>query len=175
MPTGFYVSSAQSYDHSLRKVAGFQLADNLQHFGTTKANEVLKRGSITSIDSNGLFVAGLSVPSAIAMWTETATTDHDSRHDFGGMHQAEMSAFLATGGFEIHTTEFVAGSYSLNGLLGAATSTDAGKVTGIALGAGGLVPLAATVVGIVSKVPYTDEYGASVIGIWPVYQPGRVV
>jgi hypothetical protein len=95
----------------------------------------------------------------------------------------KMVGLVATGGYELETTEFdTAQTYVINQLLRSVTSNsdaNAGKLTnqnasgGQSFGSPGvLVAYTDSAVGVVSRGAYTNSHQKQVLAFWPVYLPG---
>lgn len=136
------------------------------------ASANIYQGSLVSLDSNGKFVLGLPDAKAMPMWSKKNIFDPDvttssdmALSTVGGM----ITAYVATGGCEIETTEFVAGTYAPNAYLTAASGDNLGKVTTTAA-----APYSTTaIVGVVSAgIGAAKQYGVSRLAFWPVFLPG---
>lgn len=86
-----------------------------------------------------------------------------------------MSGLVATGAYELETTEYDTGQdYSPNDLLKANVddADDTPETGGGCLTNDGVVVYVDAVVGVVSRGTYTNAYGQSALAFWPVYLPG---
>ncbi len=95
----------------------------------------------------------------------------------------KLMALVATGGYELETTQFdTAQTYAPNDLLRAVTSNtnvSAGKLTnqdasggvGFATTAKGVIYVESAV-GVCSRGSYTNKNGVSALAFWPVFLPG---
>lgn len=142
------------------------------------AADVIYDGSLCSLNSSGKLVKG--VPNGngtnlpMPLWAKTNSYDAGVRRlghqAFGGMYMT----LVATGGYELETTEYVAGgqTYAPNDALVAATGEDAGKVTKAATAAYG----ANAIVGIVSSGTKTMQADVAVsrLAFWTVFLPATV-
>ena len=159
---------AQNYDHLCEAVSGSDAMHDLQYtaFKRAAADSEFQRGSIVSLNDAGELVNGCT-NGRMPMWTKQSFDDLDADFALGGIADTHYTAFVATGGYELKTTEFdVAGAYISNSPL------IADGVTGnVALGASVLA--AVNVVGIVSRPASTDTYRQDVLHFWPVYLPAR--
>jgi hypothetical protein len=205
----------QNYDHLLDPISGYDGMHDLQYRGAVEAGEENHRGSLMTVNANGNVQPGMSTVNAMPMWAINASDDFDVaggtawgagaqplyRVDSGNIAGQTLAAdnstvlrrhiacFVATGGYELVTTEFnPSGVYHENLPLvsytvvgGEATdSRPLGWVDVTALNAGETVPIDETIVGVVSKVNtagnpgiMTEVYNQSVIQFWPVYLPAR--
>jgi len=85
----------------------------------------------------------------------------------------KVGTLVATGGFELVTTEFQTGStYNENDPL---VSAAAGTVDVGTIRAGGELALEENIVGVVSTGARVETYGQDVLQFWPVYLPARAV
>jgi len=165
------LTPSQMYDHSLNVIKGPSKMHRLDYHAAPKANETIYSGSVCSIDANGQLVAGVSVGAVfnrpMPMFAIQSINDFDANSDVGNTSGGVMSAVVATGGFEVETTEFVAGTYNENDLLTAATAGDIGKVKRMTVS-----PYAAqNVVGCVSTGTSTNADGKSVVRFWTMFLP----
>ena len=150
--------------------------------------EKIVRGSVVSLNAAGKFVLGCAKGSGnlypMPMFSRKNAYDPDVttgtvgartgetlvRETVGGM----IPAYVATGGFELESSEYVDTDYAINMALTAAAN---GKVTpaGSATMYGN-----ETIVGIVSKTPFRSKASFNVNGtgnnricFWTVYFPGK--
>lgn len=167
---------SQDYDNTLVVVSGYTGMHDLQYVAEPAAGEDFVKGSIVSLDATGKMVAGLDKASAMPMWAITGVNDFDANSDVGNVSGGHISAYPATGGYEIFTTEFVTDTYLPNDLLTAATGADAGQVKLATAGVDGAIEVDATetIVGVVSKGSDTAEYGQATLQFWTVYIPAIV-
>jgi hypothetical protein len=173
----------QNFDHLLDIISGYDGMHDLQYHAVPADGETWERGALLSIDADGKYIAGLSAVDGgeMPMWAVNARDDFDANSDVGNISGASarqdgqklggIASYVATGGYEIATTEFDAAavaSYIPNAPLIHDGAT-AGFVT-----AGTNPPaLAESIVGIVSKGVREEVYGQSVLQFWPVYLPAR--
>lgn len=162
---------AQNFDHLLDVVSGYDGMHDLQFRAAPATGGDWRRGALISVDADGNFVAGLDVGHAMPLWSINDTDDFDVNSDIGNISGGIVSAYPATGGYELATTEFDAAavaSYVPNAPL--TPGGTAGEVTA------GTVPLTSgeTTVGIVSVGVRTEVYDQQVLQFWPVYLPARV-
>jgi len=209
-------SPGQNYDHLLDPISGYDGMHDLQFRGSVESTEDNHRGSLMSLNANGNVQPGMSTVNAMPMWAINASDDLDVaggtawgagaqplyRADSGNIAgqtlatdnttvlRRQVACFVATGGYELVTTEFNPSSnYQENNPLvsytvvgGEATdSRPKGWVDVTALHAGETVPLDETIVGVVSRVNTAlgsgirkEVYNQSVIQFWPVYLPARL-
>ena len=161
---------AQNYDHLLVAVSGYNGMHDLQYKANVGVGQAWFRGSLISVVSaapGDTFKAGcgdLEMP----LWAINATADFDVASDVGNMAGGVVAALVATGGYELKTTEYVrTDSYAANDFLTAALGLDTGKVC--------RSPVDWTtrlVCGVVSHGVESDVYGQQVLRFWPVFIPG---
>ena len=92
--------------------------EDLQFAGHTAEDSDFAAGSICSLNNDGLIEAGLASTTAMPMFAINGATDYDSAQyeynflktvgDFDGTQvgQSVVNLFVATGGFELKTTEY---------------------------------------------------------------------
>jgi hypothetical protein len=163
----FLWNATQDYDNLLVVISGFDGMHDLQFEAAPAAAADFRRGALVSLNASGEFVAGLSGLTAMPLWAINDTADLDVVSDAGNTAGGVVSAYPATGGYELATTEFdAAGTYAPNTLLTEDTVT-----------AGFVVDAAATnyndlpVVGCVSVGVRTEVYGQTVLQFWPMFIP----
>jgi len=163
---------SQNFDHVLNITSGSDGMHDLQFKAAPASGQEWHRGAVVTLNAAGALIAGKTTEHDMPMFAINATYDLDvvfgqtSTADRGNMTGGKVACFPATGGYEIFTTEFVAGTYAPNDLLTPAGGGNAGKVT-----------LAednysdALVCGVVSKGTATGIYDQSILHFWPVYIP----
>lgn len=203
------LTPAQNYDHLLDPISGYDGMHDLQFTGYTVTGTNWHRGALMSLNAGGLLRPGLSSLHAMAMWAINASYDFDVaggqswpagsaplyRSDSGNIAGQSLAAdnttivrrhigcYVATGGFELCTTEFdTAETYSENDPLIPYTPTGLepsgsypeGWITLGTVAASGALCLGEAIVGVVSTRQVTTEvYKQNVLRFWPVYQPAR--
>lgn len=165
------LTPSQMFDHSLTVVKGPSLMHRLDFAAAPKSGESINQGSLASLDGIGEMVAGCAAGAhfnrPMPMWAIQGIDDFDANSDVGNMSGGVMSAIVATGGFEIETTEFVNGTYSPNDLLTGATGADRGDVTRCSMAPYNAEP----VVGCVSRNVFTNADDKSVLAFWTMFLP----
>jgi hypothetical protein len=157
---------AQNYDHVINVTSGSDGMHDLQFKAAFATGQTFVRGSLVTVNSAGKLIAGATTGHDMPLWAINAVLDFDVEGDVGNVAGGTVACFVATGGYEMFTTEFVAGSYAPNNLLTPATGGNAGKVTKAAAQySDGLV------CGVVSTGTATSIYDQSVLNFWPVYIP----
>jgi hypothetical protein len=187
---------SQYWDHMIQCVSGNgNTMHALQRQAKPASGQTIYRGALVSLNSDGEFQNGLASATAMPMWAINASDDYDTgggsmevgnTTTFGG----QMGAYVATGGYELFTTEYVSGqTYTFNTQLTNGTATNVGKVTPASSPAND-----SAVVGVVSReVTSFSEYqksttattsatstapaigGTQVLYFWPVYLPAITV
>jgi hypothetical protein len=116
------------------------------------------------------FILGV-VNGYMPLFTFPGEKDFDANSDVGNISGGWLNTLVATGGYELETTEFVAGgTYDPQTSLTGATGADIGKLRPTTHGWCGH----AMIVGVVSEPgPRTNDHGKDVIRFWPVFCPNR--
>ena len=161
------LNPAQNYDHLLVPVSGYNGMHDLQYKAAVAAGMAWFRGALVSLNVDGELKVGcgdLEMP----LWAINATGDFDVASDVGNIAGGVVATFVATGGYELKTTEYVRTvSYKPNDFLSPAIAADIGKVT--------KSPVDWTtrlVCGVVAGGVMNDVYGQFVLDFWPVFLPG---
>jgi hypothetical protein len=141
----------------------------------------VKRGRVVHVDANGNFVPGPHKTN-VAIFLLNGSTDADVANPgttAGGkfMHLAvaptgKLSGLVATGGYEISTTEFDDGEDYEPGDLLTATRTATPAVGDGVLTNDGVVQYVDPVVGVVSSGATTNHNGIQALSFWCVWLPG---
>lgn len=145
----------------------------------------VNRGRVVHVDSTGGFVPGVHETN-VAVFLLNGSTDADVANPgttAGGkfMHLAvaptgKLSGLVATGGYEISTTEFATNrTYAPGDLLTATTKTGAGNTVAATDGLltnNGVTQYVNPVVGVVSSGAATNHNGISALSFWCVWLPG---
>ena len=173
------LTPTQMYQHTLVSVKGPGRLNRLDYAAPPKALEAIAPGMVCSLDDNGQFVAGCgkgttaSGQRPMPMFAIQDTDAFDANSDAGNFSGGVQSALVATGGFEIETTEFNTGeTYKPNTML-IPDGASAGRITV----AGAVAPygVGAPVVGIVSKGRNTNYNGIGTLRFWTVFLPSSFV
>lgn len=133
-------------------------------------------GRVAHVDDSDQFQMGVT-GSQMAVFLLQNSDDADVSNPGGNnwtaiSSQGIMSGIVATSGTELASSEYDSSqTYHVNDLLRAVQSNSNATTGGRLTNAG--VTLGTTACcGVVSKVPYTDHNGTSVVQFWPVYVPG---
>lgn len=140
------------------------------------AGKVPYRGRVVHLDTDGYFVYGVD-NYGMSLFLFPQGDDPDVMNDGGSAAgnwvaiapTGKMMALVATGGYELESTEFVAGSYSINDWLTAAAGTTDATSGKLVVEANKANPIC----GVVSRGKYTNGHGKEVVGFWPVFLPKR--
>lgn len=176
----YTLDPGQNYDHILVPVSGYDGMHDLQKKGEPADNADFRRGALVSLDANGKIIQGLAIATAMPLWAINDSTDYDAASDTGNMSGGIVGTFVATGGYELKTTEVDLDNstdtdYTPNAPLVAAEANGgvAGKVIYKAPASAVALGVADNIVGIVSDGISQDTYDQTVINFWPVYLPAR--
>jgi hypothetical protein len=141
----------------------------------------VKRGRVVHVDSNGEFRPGAH-DTNIAIFLLNGSEDADVSNPgttAGGrfMHQAvaptgKMSGLVATGGYEIASTEFDADQTYAPGDLLTATASNSNAATGGVLTNDSVTQYVTPVVGVVSSGKAQNHNGIQALSFWTVWLPG---
>jgi hypothetical protein len=159
------------FEHTLDVIKGPSLMHRLDFHAPPVAGEPINAGSLCSLNAAGSLVAGCPAGAdeirPMPMFAIQGINDFDANSDVGNMSGGVMSAVVATGGFEIETTEFdAAGTYLPNTLLTADAALD-GQVAPATASPYG----AEVIVGVVSTGAGTNSDNQGVLRFWTVYLP----
>jgi hypothetical protein len=174
------LTPAQMFDHTMIELSGRSVMHALDFSAEPAATETSLAGSVCTLNSAGKFVAGLgdSVASTVhlshnapmAIFMIQGTNEFDANSDVGNMSGGKQSGIVASGGYEIQTTEYVAQTYRPNDTLTFATGASRGKVT-----LSGENYSDYHLVGVVSRGVETNADAKSVLSFWTIYMPAVYV
>ena len=159
------------FDHTLDVIKGPSLMHRLDYRAASASGQTIYAGSVCSINASGQLIAGCPQGAVMnrpmPMFAIQNVDDFDANSDVGNMSGGVMSAVVATGGFEIETTEYKSGTYAPNDLLTSADAPNLGKVSRLVENPyGGQV-----VVGCVSEGTSANADGKSVLRFWTMFLP----
>jgi hypothetical protein len=151
---------------------------DLQYAAEPVDNADWRRGALISVNSAGKIAANLPIATAMPIFAIVDSTDYDAASDTGNTSGGTVSGFVATGGYELKTTEvdldnFVAADYTPNRALVSAWIADNTQQGKVAPAAGAGFPALENIVGTVSRGVLTDVYDQSVLYFWPEHLPAR--
>ena len=192
---------AQNFDHLLDPISGYNGMHDLQFKGGMDlATDAWHRGALMHLSAAGIIRPAGKITAADAlhsmgMWAIGASYDFDVvanntriagaaplyRGDSGNIAGGTVACLVATGGYELVTTEFnPRGTYNENVPLVRNVEADPtlnvnnGWVTPGTIQTSGALSLNENIVGIISVAgPLVEVYSQSVIRFWPVYLPSR--
>ena len=112
--------------------------------------------------ASGKFKQGV-VDGAMTVFAFQGQDDFDANSDVGNISGGAMSGLVATGAYELETTEFANDTYAPNDPLTGTSAADGELKKG--------VTYTDQILGIVSDGQSTNENGKSVLRFWPVFIP----
>ena len=170
------LTPGQMFDHTMIELSGRSTMHALDFAAAPADGELMYAGSVMTLNPSGEFVAGMGagVPNTqlyqhnapMAIFAIQGTNEFDANSDVGNMAGGVQSGIVASGGYEIQSTEYVAGVYRPNDLLTYAVAVNRGKVT-----------MAKDnysdchCVGVVSRGVETNADAKNVLSFWTVYLP----
>jgi len=170
------LTPGQMFDHSIIELSGRSTMHALDFAAAPASGETVNRGGVMTLNANGEFVAGMGAGVAntqlfqhnapMAIFAIQGTDEFDANSDIGNMSGGVQSGLVASGGYEIQTTEFVAKTYNPNDLLTFAVGANRGRVT-IAKDNYSNCHC----VGVVSRGVETNADNKSVLSFWTIYLP----
>ena len=138
-------------------------------------------GSVVSLNSSGNFILGTDALSVMPMFVFQNSDDPDVANDGGTASTdagvwvpvaptGQMMALVATGAYELVSTQYVTGStYTINLPLWADDSgDDIGKLDATTWKS------EKTVVGVISRGVVDNGYGHNGVAFWPYFLPGVI-
>lgn len=159
------------FSHLMTPIKGPTKMNRLDKSVAPKASETIHEGSLCSLHSTGTLIAGCAQGSTanrpMPMFAIQDVSDFDANSDSGNISGGVMSALVATGGFEISTSEYsTVGSptYNPNDLLTDGTAGLVKKATTAPY-------LAEPIVGCVSDGVTSNVDGVSVLAFWTMFLP----
>lgn len=139
------------------------------------------RGRVVHVDSDGAFRPGAH-NTGVAIFLLNGSADADVSNPGttaagNFMHKAiapsgKMSGLVATGGYEISTTEFDSSRTYAPGDLLTATASNTDAATGGVVTNNGVVQFVNPVVGVVSSGKAKNHNGIQALSFWCVWLPG---
>ena len=175
----------QMFQHALTALKGWPSPVALDFAAKLSANVTLDpvpAGVCVHVNTSGEFELG-AILLAMPMFLLQGSRDFDVSNQsstvapwYGIAPKGVLSALVATGGYELETTEFDTGqTYLVNEHLTAVDSQSAsngGSLTNQSLGVLYHASSMENRCGVVSRGKYTNAYGVSVLGFFPIYLPG---
>lgn len=168
---------AQMFDHTVIELSGRSLTYPLDFAGPVSDAETIPvyQGGICSLNDAGEFVVGLGAldneaqadgKTIMGLIAIQGSEEYDVLSDVGNFSGGVQSALVASGGYEIETTEFVAANYVPNEALTFGVDANRGLIT-----KAGANYSDVNVIGVVSRSEKANEYNKSVLGFWSVFCP----
>ena len=171
------LTPGQMFDHTQIELSGRSLTYPLDFAAPADPDETIAvlQGGLCSLNADGQIVTGLgdSVANEViagktpmGLIAIQGRDEFDANSDVGNFSDGIQSALVCSGGYEIETTEFEAGSYVPNEALTFGVTTNRGLI----------VKAAANysdqhVIGVVSRANKANEYNKQVLAFWSVYCP----
>lgn len=165
------LTPAQMFDHELNPVKGWPSINALD-----KSAEIgdgvtgIVAGMCVSLNSSSKFKRGCA-NGEMPLFAFQSQNDFDVNSDVGNLSGGNLMALVATGGYELETTEFTGVSFVPNAPLTSeeVVAADIGKLKVTTID-----HATDMIVGVVSDSgPITNENAKNVIRFWPVYMPQR--
>ena len=170
------------YEHGLDIAKGWFQPAALDFSAPLSANVtfVVPRGRVVHVNDAGEFEMGVDL-TQMAIFLLNGSEDFDVSNPGttpagNFMHQAirpsgNMSGLVATGGYEIESTEFDdTQTYEANDCIGALANNTT-LATGGVLTNQGITAYGDAVCGVVSRGRFVNAHGIPVLAFWPVYLP----
>ena len=161
------------FTHLMTPIKGPNKMNRLDKSAAPYASATIHEGSLCSLygAAPGTLIAGAAAGSTanrpMPMFAIQDVNDFDANSDSGNISGGVMSALVATGGFEISTSEYStvgAPTYAPNDLLTDGTAGLVKKATASPYGA-------QQIVGCVSDGVATNVDGVSVLAFWTMFLP----
>lgn len=175
----------QMFDHTLDALKGWFAPSALDYVAKLSANvtiDPLPAGRCVHLNSSGQFETGAQLLQ-MPIFLLQGSADFDVSNPGSTNWQAIapvgwMSGLVATGAYELQTTEFdstqtYAPNDHLNAVVANTTAATGGTLTNQSLGTlygSDMVNRC----GVVSRGKSTNAYGKTVVSFWPIYLPGKV-
>ena len=177
------VAPSLMFEHGLDVAKGWFEPSALDFSAKLSDNVIFEvpRGRVVHLNSSGEFEMGVAT-TEMGIFLLNGSEDFDVSNPGitpSGlfMHQAispagNMSGLVATGAYEIESTEFLTSlTYAPNELLTAGSSNTV-EATGGLLTNAAVTLYTTPVCGVVSRGEFTNANGVSVLAFWPVFLPG---
>lgn len=167
----------QSFDHKLDAIKGWFDLNSLDFAAKLSANvtfDTVFAGRVVHRNTDGEFEMGVA-GTQMAIFLRQSSDDPDVANDGGDQWKGTipngvMSGLVATGGYELESTEFdTTLDYASNDVL-KATADNADEDVGGVLSNDAVVYTDA-VCGVVSRGVLTNVHKKQVLAFWPVYLP----
>lgn len=173
---------SQMFDHSLDALKGWPSPHALDFTAKLSSNVTLDpvpAGRCVHATSAGfeLGVILLQMPIFLLQGSDAFDVSNPGGNNWTAISPTGvLSGLVATGGFELETTEFdTAQTYAVNDHLKAIddnSGATGGTLTNQSLGTLYHASTMEARVGVVSRGKRTNAYGKTVLAFWPIYLPG---
>lgn len=174
--------TAHCLEHLKGVTPGVNYVDFRAKLSANVTIDPVYKGRVVHLNSEGEYEMGVGTQAVMPLFLLSNSDDPDVRRTGGdpatekgiwraGIPTGAMSALVAIGGFELLSTEFVAGSYPPNTHLTAAASNSNASTGGV-LTSGTLGT--DTICGVVSRGVMAHKVGIAnpdALAFWPVYIP----
>lgn len=164
------ISSATMFEHMVHAVSGANGMHDLMMVAAPKSGEDFEAGAVVSLDSNDQLIAGCGDVD-MPLFAKNGVNDLDANSEVGNTSGGYINVYVATGGYEVFSTEFdKTVDYPVNQLLTADTVT-AGNIAKADTYYNDSV-----VVGQVSRTfsssdKTLDKYGTPTLYFWTLFIP----
>lgn len=187
---------SQMFDHTLDACKGWFHEAALDHSAKLASGVTIdpyEQGRVVHLNGSGEYESGVS-GTHMAIFLLNSSDDPDVANPGGDYWQAvsptgKMSGLVATGAYELESSEFISQDYVPGELLSAAVENTDAAIGGLLnneddAGTALTVPWASTsatdqaICGVVSTgttiaAPVENSHGIAVLRFWPVYLPGE--
>jgi hypothetical protein len=161
---------AQSFDHELNPVKGWPSPYALDKSAPAGSGVTgIAPGMVVSLNSVEKWKRGCA-NGEMPCFAFPGQNDFDVNGDVGNIIGNNLMALVATGGYELESTEYMGAGFGVNVPLTAHNTADAdqGKLKVTTLGSSDMI------VGICSKAaPFMNDFRKNVLRFWPVFLPKR--
>jgi len=182
------LTPGQMFDHTGIELSGRSLTYPLDFAAPAVAASVdavaVMQGGVCTLNDAGEIQAGLGLgndaeigavagKTPMALFAIQGRDEFDSNSDIGNFSGGVQSVLVASGGYELETTEFVQGvgiSYLPNQPLTFGLTGDSPTARGLVKKAGAKYS-DEQVIGVVSRAAKANEYNKQVLAFWSVFCP----
>lgn len=161
---------AQMFDHELNPVKGWPSPYALDKSAeiATGVTGILKGMCISLEVASGKWKRGC-LNGEMPCFAFPQQGDFDVDSDVGNISGGVLTGLVATGGYELETTEYTGQGFGVNIPLTAENTPGAtqGKLKPTTIGSTDMI------VGVCNRGPAVNEFGKNMVRFWPVYLPSR--
>jgi len=161
---------AQMYDHELNPVKGWPSPYALDKSAEIASGVLgILAGMCISLDAgSGKWKRGC-LNGEMPCFAFQNQGDFDVASDVGNISGGNLTGLVATGGYELETTEYTGSGFTVQIPLTAENTPggNQGKLKATTIGGTDMI------VGICNRGPVVNEFGKNMIRFWPVYLPKR--